>query len=227
MSGAAINRSMASKRVLTFAFINRCTFFHVSLEPSMPIFYRGAGVGTYWHQNDARRQGFTPRFAEMLPGHNRLLQHIARATTYSPYVSLTRSYSIAWGYAVYAGRVYPSENQPAFVYEIEIDEPLPHGVILLDPLKEIAGALNGPLASISYQHDGHTDFIRGVADPVGMAQSLRRVCVQPPGSTGAPRPANLTLELETLIRAMRDAEILSLGAIPAAAVRIRWEVRED
>jgi len=24
----------------------------------MPLFFRGAGIGTYWHQHDARRSGF-------------------------------------------------------------------------------------------------------------------------------------------------------------------------
>lgn len=29
----------------------------------MPFFYRGAGVGTYWHQRDARLDGFVARQA--------------------------------------------------------------------------------------------------------------------------------------------------------------------
>jgi hypothetical protein len=192
----------------------------------MPFFYRGAGIDTHWQRNDARLQGFTPRFPGMQASLNRLLQHIARATTYSPYVSLTRSYSIAWNYAVNAGHAYPTEGHPAFIYEIELDEPGLLGVNLLDPVKEIAAALNGPLARITYQHDGHSDFIQGVADPFGMAHCLTKICKQAPGP-GALRAANLTLELETLVRAMRDAEILSLGAIPAAAIRSRFNVWED
>jgi hypothetical protein len=84
--------------------------------------------------------------------------------------------------------------------------------------------LNDPVARNTYQHDGHQDFIMGVVDQCFMAHSLTRICAQPPGSGGTPRAANLSLELETLIRAMRDAEVLSHGAIPAACVRNRFAV---
>jgi hypothetical protein len=158
----------------------------------------------------------------MVASTNRLVQHIARATTRSPYVSLTRSYPVAWGYAVSAGRVYPSPGNPAYVYEIEIEKPSRHGVQLIDPIKELASELNAPHARNTYQHDGHQDFILGVADPFKMAHCLSRICSQPPGSTGAPRAGNLTMELEMLVRAMRDSEILSVGTIPAGWVRSRF-----
>ena len=48
--------------------------------------------------------------------------------------------------------------------------------------------------------------------------------MQPPSSEGTPRTPNLTIELETLVRALRDAEILAHGNIPPAAVKSRFEV---
>ena len=48
--------------------------------------------------------------------------------------------------------------------------------------------------------------------------------MQPPVSEGTPRPPNLTIELETLVRALRDAEILAHGNIPATCVKNRLEV---
>ncbi|MDG4603388.1 MAG: hypothetical protein P9C48_09030 [Defluviicoccus sp.] len=41
---------------------------------------------------------------------------------------------------------------------------------------------------------------------------------------GTPRAPNLSPELETLVRALRDAEILAVGNVPASCVRSRYEV---
>ena len=48
--------------------------------------------------------------------------------------------------------------------------------------------------------------------------------MQPPASEGTPRSPNLTIELETLVRALRDAEILAHGNIPVTCVKNRFEV---
>lgn len=42
----------------------------------MPIFYRGAGISTYWHTNDARVSGSTPQSPGTLPSSNRLMYHL-------------------------------------------------------------------------------------------------------------------------------------------------------
>jgi len=55
----------------------------------MPIFYRGAGVGTYWHSNNAQQTGFTPRSPGTSATINALMHYIARGTVTSPYISLT------------------------------------------------------------------------------------------------------------------------------------------
>jgi len=173
----------------------------------MPIFYRGAGVGTYWHEKDARLSGFTPKRPGAVHSIERLMEHIVRADVNSPYISLTRSYGVAYWYAAPFGRVPATESNPGYIYEIEISKPLPPGLQLLDPVKEVAMALPGPLDLISYQHDGHPDFLLKIA---------------PPG--GGTRPPNPLVPLETLVRALRDAEILAVGNIPATYVRNRYEV---
>ena len=55
------------------------------------------------------------------------------------------------------------------VHEIEIQEPLPPGLHLLDPVKEVAQMLPPPTSSgPPYQHDGLPDFLLGIVDPGNM-----------------------------------------------------------
>jgi hypothetical protein len=124
----------------------------------MAIFYRGAGIGTWWHVHDARVSGFTPHF----PGADRdqailthsAKRHIRNGTSASPFVSLTRSLSVAWSYAVFGGKRLPSEDEKAYIYEIKIDK-CPAGLDLFDPLVLIANEVRTQLLSeLSYQHDG-------------------------------------------------------------------------
>src|SRR5712691_2721501 len=172
----------------------------------MTVLYRGAGVGTWWHDHDARLTGFTPQCPGTPPSVDQVMSHIAK-TTATPHISLTRSYPIAYGYALF-GRVSPSPNNPAYVYEIELSEPLPRGLQLVDPVKELAPALPCPVADISYQHDGPYTFLLGVVDPVWHGDCLMALCPQPPRSVATARPPNLTPQLEALVRVLRDAEIL-------------------
>ena len=182
----------------------------------MPIFYRGAGLGTYWHpaNNDARLLGFSPHIPGMVRSHNRLMQHIAEATTSSPYISLTRSWGVALSYAL-NGRAPATQADPAYIYEIELDEPLPLGVVLLDPVKEVVNAVSTP-TGLPYQHDGAPDFLLGVVDPIGQQQFLNHIRPHPPGAV--PHPAHLSPELTTIVRALRDAEIIVVGTVPANCV---------
>ena len=57
-----------------------------------------------------------------------------------------------------------------------------------------------------------------------MENFLTQYAKQPPSSEGTPRPPNLTIELETLVRALRDAEILAHGIIPATCVKNSFDV---
>jgi len=191
----------------------------------MAIFYRGAGINTYWYLNDPIEQGFVARDPEMTPTTTRQMLHIARSTVNSPFISLTRSYGVAWRYAMVSSGRVPTAEDPAYVHEIEIQEPLPPGLHLLDPVKEVAQMLPPPTSSgPPYQHDGLPDFLLGVVDPGRMGNFLTQYAKQPPSSEGTPRPPNLTIELETLVRALRDGEILAHGIIPAICVKNSFDV---
>jgi hypothetical protein len=194
----------------------------------MPIFYRGAGVGTYWHVHDPANPrnptGFTAKASGMLPDRFKLINHIRTAATNSPYVSLTRSYGVAEHYALFSGKAAPTSVNPAYVYEITVPSSLPPGLHLLDPVQEVAGQLPQPVAASSYQHDGSPNFLLGVIDPTGMASFLSALCPQPPPGGGTPRPPHLSEDLEVLLRALRDAEILAIGTIPSSFITNRFDV---
>ncbi len=64
----------------------------------------------------------------------------------------------------------------------------------------------------------------GIVDPINMRESLTQHATQPPDSEGTLRTPNLTIALETLVRTLRDAEILAEGAIPAHCVKHKFEV---
>ncbi len=191
------------------------------------IFYKGAGIGTYWHINDARQTGFIARAPQMQPTPDQLMLHIARGTVNSPFISLTRSYGIALNYAKFYGKEISSPQNPAFVYEIEINEPIPSGLKIIDPIKEVAPVLPLPLGiNPPYQHDGGPDFLLGIVDPTNMGEYLTQHAPQPPDSGGTPRTPNLTIDLETLVRTLRDAEILAEGTIPADCVKHKFKVSD-
>ena len=191
----------------------------------MAIFYRGAGINTYWYLNDPIEQGFVARDPEMTPTTTRQMLHIARSTVNSPFISLTRSYAVASHYAMVSSERMPTPEDPAYIHEIEIQEPLPPGLRLLDPVKEVAQMLPSPTSSgPPYQHDGLPDFLLGIVDPGRMGNFLAQHAMQPPSSEGTPRSPNLTIELETLVRALRDAEILAHGIIPSICVKNSFDV---
>jgi hypothetical protein len=144
------------------------------------------------------------------------MQHVARGSVTSPYISLTRSFGVARSYAI-VGRALASPSTPGFVYEIEIEKPTVSQ--LIDPVKAVAEKLPP-----SYHHDGAQEFLHGVIDPVGHLKQLQAHILQPPGTSSTPRPANLSIELETIVRALRDAEILMQGNLPASLVRNQFPV---
>ena len=189
----------------------------------MATFYRGAGVDTYWHKNDALRLGFTPQDPGASFSCDRLMQHIGRTTTHSKFISLTRSYGVAYDYAMNAGLNWPSKSNPAYIYEIETSSDHPEFRIV-DPLKEIIYAMPDPAAGNSYHHDGQQSFLLGVVDPVSMGAHLQKKVLHPPPHLGTPRAPNLSLALETMIRVLRDAELLAIEAIPRSCVKHRFEV---
>ncbi len=208
-----------------------CTFARVEYDfiglsatavKCMAIFYRGAGVGTWWHVHDPRISGFTPQSPGVMESLDRVMTHITTGTLNSPYVSLTRSYPVALSYAI-EGRAKPTSSNPAIVWEIELVDPLPANIRLIDPVREVA--INAPdaLASVPYQHDGLPNCIIGLIDLSQLAL-LHTPSPMPPGANPpAPVPI-ITKQLKTLIFALRDSEILALGTLPAACIRTRHEV---
>jgi hypothetical protein len=104
------------------------------------------------------------------------------------------------------------------VYVIDIPNPIParSGYDLIDPVAEIAAINSNPLTS-SYTHDGNQHFLLGVVSPTAFAH-YRNALTQRAGSWATPRPPNLTEELEAMVRALRDAEVLAIGHLPAACI---------
>ena len=175
----------------------------------MATFYKGAGVGTHWHANDSRQVGFTARSPETAPATDALIDHIATSTVNSPYISLTRSYAVAWHYAVFSSKREPTSGNPAYIYEIEIDNSLPHGLNLLDPVKEVVHIL--------------PQLLRGVVDLEYMENLLTGQTSQSSNPSGEFSP-NVELQLIALTFAQRDAEVLVHGYIPPFCIKHRFEV---
>ena len=150
------------------------------------------------------------------------MTHISAGSVRSPYVSFTRSFGVARHYALVGPTGLASRLNPGYVWEIEIAADNVCNV--LDPVKEIARTLPSPYDRLSYQHDGDPRFLLGVVDPIHMRHHLEAWRPQPPDTGGTPRPANLSPQLEALVRVLRDAEILVVGSVPAALVRNRHQV---
>jgi len=188
-------------------------------------FYRAIGVGTFHHGNgtDLRTTGISPRRPGGQYNASGVIQHIARGATNSPCISLTKSYGVAEDYARNASRAIPTSSNPAYVYEIDISDPPPTGVVVVDPVFFIASHVPNPLVSPSYHHDGNQSFLLGVVNPAAAHPSASSV-VFPPGLGGTPRSPNLTIELEAMVRALRDAEVLVVGNLPQTCVINRYDV---
>ena len=188
----------------------------------MTVFYRGAAPGTYWNTNDARLSGFTARTPGMLHSADRVIQHVYNALTNSPYVSLSLSYGVALHYALEMGTSQPTALNPGFVYEVEVNAS--HGVDLIDPVKAVATGAPDPLSSVNYQHNGSPTVLLGVVSPVFGRLLFTPIPVPP----GAVSPATHTLSMGShvwaLTAALRDAEILVRGSVPASCVVRRHSV---
>ena len=175
----------------------------------MATFYKGAGIGTHWHTRDSRRVGFTARSPATHPETEKLIHHIATSTVNSPYISLTRSYAGAWHYAVFSSKQEPRPGKPAYIYEIEIDDSLPHGLNLLDPAKEIVHILPQPLRGV-VNLDYMEDILGGGNTSITQARGRFSSSVE--------------LQLIALTFAQRDAEVLVHGYIPPFCVKHRFEI---
>ena len=187
----------------------------------MSRYYKGAGIGTFWHKNDAMVHGFTAASAGSSAGVHTIKNHIVnQLVTHSPYISLTRSYEVAEAYAKYYGRVPPESSNPAYVYELNIEQS--SGTVLFDPVQELSTFLGSPFNQQFYQHNGAQDVILGVVDSTKFAHVLSRF-IRTPGIPPMRGPS-ISDELITLIRALRDAEVLALGVITRNCLIDRHDV---
>lgn len=189
----------------------------------MATLYKGAGPATHFAINDARISGFVPVKPSATHSKNQIVDHIRHGPLNpgSPYISLSASFTVAYEYAL-VGRHPASTAHPGYVYHIDLPANLPQTTTLLDPIKEIGASVGLPHNSVPYQHDGWPDFLLGVIDPHGHRAALQKNVRQPGGATLT--AANLTPELEALTRALRDAEVLVLGAIPQGAIVMRQQI---
>jgi hypothetical protein len=187
----------------------------------MSRYFKGAGVGTYWHIHDAMVLGFHAASPGTPAGVTVIKDHIVyQLVQSSPYISLTRSYEIAEAYARYYGKTLPTATNGAFVYEIDI--PNSTAASLVDPVQELAASFGPPYAPLFYQHDGGPDLLLGLVDSANFGNVLTR----PIRAPGVPivRPPRITDELHALVRALRDAEVLALHAIPRTCLINKHQV---
>jgi len=185
------------------------------------LFYKGVGVGTHHHPTDLRATGIMPRAAGTLD-EIAVQQHIALGTTFSPCISLTKSFGVAQDYAKNAGLAAPTPVRPAYVYQVVIpDNP---GIPIIDPVDFIASRHANPLVSPSYHHDGDQDFLAFVAYAgafVGVVPHSPR----PPGMMGpGTHPVHRSIQLETIVFAIRDPEVLAHGSIPNTWITVRHDI---
>lgn len=192
----------------------------------MAIFYRGAGRGTHWHTNDARNSasGFQPIQSGITSTVDRIIRHIARGDTNSPYVSITSSFAIAYFYAMYCGKQRPDRSNHAFVYEIEIRDLVGASFRMIDPVVELSNVVPNLPDPPRHHHEGNFQLLHGV---IGWHWLYRRHRNQnillPPNPPNSGRPStgtsvNVLPELHAAGRALRDAEILIYGGLPSAYI---------
>ena len=193
----------------------------------MPTFYKGAGIGTHWHTHDPQEEGFMARSPGTRPETEALIEHIVTSTVNSPYISLTRSYAVAWTYAVHRGRERPVPDCPAYVYQIEIDVSLIDGGYICDPVVEVSQTLPSRRDEFGdYQHNGLPDFLlEGVSK--GSMRDFLVGWEPPPPAPGILCEVNITPLLEMLVYAIRDAEILVCGHIQPDLVTHRFNALES
>lgn len=191
----------------------------------MATLFKGAGPGSYWHENDARQTGFVwPD--KLKASRHTVIAHIAQIQSpLSPYGSFSSSFEIALHYARSGGaggRV--SASTPGVIYEVDVE-----GLELLHPVRHISAAPD--LASgekerlpLPIHHNGHYELILGVASPTYHGHCLRT-------SPGNPRCPNgeyqVEADLTATVFALRDAEVLVRGRVEPRCVTAVYLVRDQ
>jgi hypothetical protein len=146
-----------------------------------------------------------------------MMHHINGATIHTPYISLTSSLGVARTYAEVGRFGTATPANPGYIYLIDIPDPLPANVRLYDPVKEIANNVPNPPLSIPYQHEGTQDYLLGVVNPAvfkSHLQAYRFTGISAGKVSFSIQPQVPSLQLLTIVRALRDAETLAFEEIP-------------
>jgi hypothetical protein len=177
--------------------------------------YKGVRIGTFLHARNLRVTGIQARNARSSVTVGSIEHHIARGTTTSPFISLTKSFGVARDYALKGSLTKPTPANPAYVYEIDVPDPLPPAIRIVDPVAEIAAAQQlNLLTNSSYHHDGDQNFLHFVVNPLWRAR-VSPMAHQPGGSSN---PVVMTMPLEAMVFALRDAEVLVVGNLPRSMI---------
>jgi hypothetical protein len=193
--------------------------------------YKGAGPGTHWFVHDPRTAGGF-LVAPVSTGPSAMVRHIVNYSWPSAYTSFSASYAAACEYALSGPAGTATAANPGYVYEIDVELALAAGVRFVDPAQVILGA-NPPVGAAGHvptHHDGGTDLIRGVADPLQagiLTASPRRptnpaVPAGPTVRTGGPPVVHP--ELRAVIFALRDSEVLATTNVEAGCITQRYLV---
>src|SRR4051794_24568824 len=128
----------------------------------MATYYKGAALGTFWHRQDARTSGLTAINVARPHSTQEIIKHIVWGTQQSPYVTITRSWMSALGYARQSRipGVQASAGQPAFIYELDVSSK--SAAKLYDPIIEIAKSLPDPYSKFGYVHNCDQGLIAAI-----------------------------------------------------------------
>lgn len=178
------------------------------------VLYKGAGPGSHWWNNNAQLTGFT--VAAAIWNASRMVRHITAFSHPSPYLSFSASFAVAREYALDGPAGAASQAQPGTVYEIDTAL-CPAQLPLVDPANAILTA-NPALGvgNLPTHHDGGQDLILDIASPALHATVL----TTPPPRLGNALPAGPAIqrELQAVVFALRDAEVLIAGNVPANCI---------
>ena len=188
-------------------------------------FYKGVGVGTFLHPHDLRISGITPAKPTANFDLAAVTQHVSRGVIMSPCISVTRSYAVAEDYARNAATSPPTRVAPAYVYVIDVPDPVRTRITMCDLSNMLRLAIGILPPVLLYHHNGSRRFLLALVDPILHQPLLTTPPVRPPGMTGgAPARPSVTPELETMVCALRDAEALVIGSVPRQWIIERFDI---
>ena len=187
--------------------------------------YKGVGPGTFHHGTHLQTTGIVAHRATAAADLQAVVQHVAYGPVNSPLISLTSSYAVAAQYAL-VGTHHATSGSPGYVYQIDVPDPLPLGARVHDAALYIAAEIlkiNNSLSSIAYRHNGDRAFLLSIVDP-GNFGHLKYIPPAVPKGNSSSNPPTLTIHLEAMVNALRDAEVFAVGTVPQNWITARHDV---